>query len=184
MFALTDAERARVLQLLDDSRAEFLGLTSGLSEAQWTYQPAAGLWSVGEIAEHLVLAEGLLFAKMEEALAGPPNPDWEARTARKTEFIEQVLPERRRKARAPAPLQPRGQWTPAQTIAAYQAGRAKTLQFTAETVLSLKNHTSEHPFPIFNTLSAYQWLLYIPLHNERHDQQILEVRSSAAFPKP
>jgi hypothetical protein len=47
----------------------------------------------------------------------------------------------------------------------------------------LKEHTVDHPFPIFGTLNAYQWLIYIPLHNMRHDQQIAEVKASPGFPQ-
>ena len=39
-----------------------------------------------------------------------------------------------------------------------------------------------HPFPIFKVLNAYQWLLYIPLHNLRHDQQIAEVKRTPGYP--
>jgi len=171
-----------MIRLLEETQTEFLELTAGLSAAQWSYQPGAGLWSVGEIAEHIVLAEGLLFARMEAALASPPNPEWEAATARKTEFIEQVLPERGRKARAPGPLVPRGQWTAEGTRARFQQARARTRQFTEQAVQPMKIHTAEHPFPIFGTLSAYQWLLYIPLHNLRHDRQIVEVKAAAGYP--
>jgi uncharacterized damage-inducible protein DinB len=179
---ITKEERAHVIKLLKDSQAEFLGLVSGLTDAQWTYQPAPDRWSVGQTAEHIVLAEGLLFSKMEEALANPPNPDWEAKTRGKTEFIERVMPDRSHKAQAPEPVQPHAQWTREETIARYKEQRARTLKFIEETDLPLKSHTSEHPFPVFNTLNAYQWLLYIPLHNMRHDQQIVEVKGSAGFP--
>jgi len=47
----------------------------------------------------------------------------------------------------------------------------------------LKEHTVDHPFPVFGTLNAYQWLIYVPLHNMRHDQQIAEVKASPGFPK-
>jgi len=181
---LNKEERAHIVKLLQDSQAEFLGLVSDLTDAQWTYQPAPDRWSVAQTAEHIVLAEGLLFSKIEEALANPPNPDWEAKTRGKTEFIEKVMPDRSHKAQAPEPVQPHEKWTREETIARYKAGRAKTLKFIEETDLPMKNHTSEHPFPVFNTLNAYQWLLYIPLHNMRHDQQIVEVKASAGFPRP
>ena len=58
-----------------------------------------------------------------------------------------------------------------------------TLKFAEETELPLKAHTFDHPFPIFSTLNAYQWLIYIPLHNVRHNKQIAEVRANANFPK-
>jgi hypothetical protein len=110
--------------LLRDSETEFLSLTSGLSESQCTYKPAPDRWSVGETAEHIVLAEGLLFSKLQEAMANPPNTDWEAKTAGKTEFIERVMPDRSHKAQAPEPIQPHEKWTQAETIARYKEVRA------------------------------------------------------------
>ena len=181
---LTQQERDHAMQLLRDSEAEFLNLTSGLTEAQWTYKPAPDRWSVGETAEHIVLAEGLLFSKLEEALANPTNPDWEDQTDGKTEFIERVMPDRSHKAQAPEPIQPHEKWTRAETIARYKEVRARTLKVINNPDAPLKNHTSEHPFPVFGTLNAYQWLIYIPLHNVRHNQQIAEVKNSPGFPQP
>ena len=71
----------------------------------------------------------------------------------------------------------------AEIIERYKAARAGTLKFAEETTAALKEHTAENPFPVFNTLNAYQWLIYIPLHNMRHDQQIAEVKASPGFPK-
>lgn len=34
--------------------------------------------------------------------------------------------------------------------------------------------------PVFNMLNAYQWLLYIPLHNVRHNRQIAEALKELA----
>ena len=62
--------------------------------------------------------------------------------------------------------------------------RARTLKIIDDPEAQLKNHTSEHPAAIFGTLNAYQWLIYIPLHNIRHNQQIAEVKNSPGFPKP
>jgi hypothetical protein len=54
---LTDEERAHVIRLLHDSENEFLELTSGLTDAQWTWKAAPGRLSVQQTAEHLVLGE-------------------------------------------------------------------------------------------------------------------------------
>ena len=67
-------------------------------------------------------------------------------------------------------------------IAKLKEARAKSLKFAEETKLPLKAHTLDHPFPVFNTLNAYQWLIYIPLHNIRHNKQIEEVKSDPNFP--
>ena len=167
-------ERAHLIQLLHDSENEFLELTSALSDSQWDWKAAPDRWSVAETAEHLVLGEEAMFAMIKLALAGPPVPDWAEQDARKTKFVGRVVPDRSYKATAPAPLVPHGHWPRAETIARYRQGRAATLHFVEQLDQPMKDHLAEHPFPVFNMLNAYQWLLYIPLHNARHNQQIAE----------
>jgi hypothetical protein len=179
---ITAAERAHAIQLLEGSQKEFLSLVDGLTDAQWKFKTAPDRWSVGETAEHIMLAEARLFAGAQGALAAPPNPDWEAKTRGKTEFLEKALVDRSHKAQAPEPIQPQAKLSREEVIARYKEGRARTLKFVEETEAPLKEHTADHPFPIFGTLNAYQWIIYIPLHNLRHNQQIAEVKASAGFP--
>src|ERR1039458_5381379 len=74
---------------------------------------------------------------------------------------------------------PHRPWAREETIARYKEGRARTLKFIEEVDRPMKAHSAEHPFPVFNMLNAYQWLLYIPLHNARHNQQIAEALTEA-----
>jgi hypothetical protein len=181
--SFTPQERANAVQLLKDSRKEMIDAVKDLNDEQWKWKPAPDRWSVGEVAEHIVLAEGSLFGRLQAALDNPPNPDWEKKTAGKTELILKVMAPRLGKAQAPEPIQPQGKLTRAEVMSRFDEVRAKTLQFAEETKVALKEHTSEHPFPMFNPLNAYQWLIYIPLHNMRHDKQIEEVKATAGFPK-
>ena len=178
---MTAEERAHVIKLLKDSQKEYLDSLDGLTAAQWSFKAAPDRWSIGETAEHIMLAEAQLFSKLELAMASPANPDWEKKTAAKTAFLEKVLVDRSHKAIAPETIRPLG-LPRDEVIRRYKEGRAKTLSFAQGTDAPLKGYTTEHPFPIFNTLNAYQWLLYIPLHNMRHDQQIAEVKASAGYP--
>jgi hypothetical protein len=180
---MTPAEREKVIGLLQKSRERFLATVAGLSDEQWKWKPSPERWSVGECAEHIVLAEQMLFGKVQEALANLPNPDWEKKTAGKTEFIERVMPNRTGKAQAPEPVVPQGHMTRQEVMEKFATVRERTLQFTRETQSPLKQQTAEHPFPVFNTLNAYQWLIFIPLHNLRHVLQMEEVKASAGFPK-
>jgi hypothetical protein len=68
-------------------------------------------------------------------------------------------------------------------LSAKERAHLITIKFVQDTQLPLKEHNSEHPFPVFKTLNAYQWLLYIPLHNLRHDQQIAEVKATPGYPR-
>lgn len=180
---ITDEERAKLVKYLRDSQTEFLGLLQGVSEAQWKWKPGPDRWSVGECAEHISIAEGFLFALAERAMAGPVDPEWETKTKGKTEFLERVLPDRTRKVQAPEPLNPGGiTMTRDQVIAKFNEARAKTIQFAQTTQLPLREHITPGPFAALDPLNAYHFVLYIPLHNLRHDKQIAEVKATAGYP--
>jgi hypothetical protein len=181
---MTVAERAKLTGYLRDSQKEFLSYVEGVSEAQWKWKSAPDRWSVGETAEHIVLAESFLFDMAKKAMATDPNPDWEARTKGKTELLERALPDRSHKVQAPEPITPEHlTLTREQVIARFRELRAKTIEFAETTQLPLKEHTTAGPFPVFDPLNAYQFLLYIPLHNIRHNQQLAEVKATPGYPK-
>jgi hypothetical protein len=180
---MTTEERTKVLHWLEESHQEFLASIDGVSDEQWKWKPAPERWSVGETAEHIVLAEALLFESVKKAMSSPANPAWEEETKGKTEFIVQVMAPRLGKAQAPEPIVPRNGLTLAQVKERFEQQRAEIVKFASDTNLALKEHTVVHPFPIFGTLNAYQWLIYIPLHTERHDKQIAEVKATPGYPK-
>ncbi len=175
-------ERMKVIGYLEESRKEFLAAIDGVTEEQWKWKPAPERWSVGETAEHIVLAEALLFGNVQKAITSAPNAAWEEKTKGKTEFIERVMAPRLGKATAPEPIVPSGKMTQAQVRETFLKQRAEIEKFAKATEVALKEHTAEHPFPVFGTLSAYQWLIYVPLHTERHDKQIAEVKTTAGYP--
>jgi hypothetical protein len=180
---MTAEERAKVLGWLDESRKEYLTAIDGLSAEQWKWKAAPERWSVAETAEHIVLAEALLFGSVQKAVSAPPNPNWETKTKGKTELIERVMAPRLGKAQAPEDIVPKGNMQPAELKAQFEKQRAEIVKFASTTDLPLKELTSEHPFPMFSTLNAYQWLIYIPLHTMRHEKQIAEVKASPGYPR-
>jgi len=181
---MTSEERAKAIKMLNDSRTEFLNYVEKLTDAQWNARPMPFKWTVGETAEHIALAEGLLYGAMERAIAAPINPDWEAKTAKKEAILDNVLAARVGKAQAPEPIQPlKRKMSRAEIMALFKEGRAKSMKFIETTDIPLKAHTLDHPFPVFGTLNAYQWFIYIPEHNFRHNKQIAEIINNPAFPK-
>jgi len=168
---MTSEERAYVTQLLKDSLTEYLSHIESVSEAQWNWKSVPGRWSIGETAEHIMLNEAFLFGVIQRALQSPPDPEWQNKTAGKSDLLERLMPDRSRKAIAPEPVHPKG-LPKEEVIRQFKQLRSQTLHFAETTQLPLKAHTREHPFPVFGTLNAYQWLLYIPLHHKRHNQQI------------
>jgi len=179
---MSTEERTKVLNYLAESHKEFLAAIDGVSVEQWKWKPVPTRWSVGETAEHIVLAEALLFSTVQQAIHSPVNADWEEQTKGKTEFIEKVMAPRLGKAQAPEPIVPTGKLTQAEVKERFEKQRAEIEKFAADTEVALKEHTVEHPFKVFGTLNAYQWLIYIPLHTERHDKQIAEVKGTEGYP--
>jgi hypothetical protein len=180
---MTAEERAKVIKWMQETEKEYLDRLEHVSPEQWNWRPAPFRWTVGEVAEHIMLTEARLFAAVEAALASPVNPDWQARTKGKDVFIERALPNRGVRAQAPIEIRPTGKLSRDEVIGRYKELRARALAFAEKTDAPLKAHTVEHPFRVFNTLNAYDWLLYIPLHNERHNKQMAEVMAAPGYPK-
>jgi len=178
---MTDAERAKALQLLADTETEFLTSIEGLTDAQWNYRAAPEKWSIGQTAEHIMLSETLIFSAVGGTMQTPADADWEAKTGAKAALLEAALPDRSQKVTAPEPLQPTSKVTHEEIVERYKAAPAKTIAFTKSTDLPLKEHISAHPF--FGPINAYDWLIGVPLHNKRHNLQIAEVKVSPGYPK-
>jgi len=175
-------ERAKAIRLLQSSQKEFLSSVEGLTDEQWNYKPGPDRWSVGETAEHILLSEGELFAYVQKALASDPNPDWEAKTKGKTEFIEKVMGDRSHKAQAPEGLRPTNRFgSPQDSLKHFEESRAKTIQFLKDTK-DLRQHAADNP-ALGKKLDAYQWILFVGAHSERHTKQINEVKADPNFPK-
>jgi hypothetical protein len=175
-------ERAQVLKWLGESHKGFFATIDGVSDAQWNWKPAPKRWSIGATAEHIVLAEALLFDFVRKAMAAPPNPAWKEQTKGKTELLIQVMPSRQGKGVAPEPIVPHEALTLAQVKERFEKQRISIVSFASETQMALKEHTVMHPFPAFGTLNAYQWLIYVPLHTLRHNKQIVEVKATPGYP--
>ncbi len=184
---LTDAEFAELIKAHDQSMTMLLGLISGLSDEQWTFKQNPKRWSVGECTEHIVRSEHALFQNAVKAMKNPPDPDWYSRTKGKAAFIRKVIPNRNPNgvggAQAPMEIQPTEKWGRAKAIEEFYKIHGEVRAYIETMPREIKNHTVKHPFPIFNWLNAHDWLLYLPLHTERHCKQIIEVQADPRYPK-
>ena len=57
---MSSDERLQIIRWLSASQEAFLGAIGRVSPAQWTWRPSPEQWSIGETAEHVVLAEALM----------------------------------------------------------------------------------------------------------------------------
>ena len=177
---VTKADRDTLVAHLKKTEAVFLASIDGVSDAQWTWKPAPERWSVAETAEHITKAEDLLRGTVEGMMKAPAAPDVLAKTKGKEELILRVIPDRTKKAQAPEPLVPKGAFaTKAALIEAFKAARAKTLALAGGT--SDLRAFANADLPVGET-DAYQGILFLSAHTERHTKQIEEVKATAGYP--
>ncbi len=179
---LSAEERAKLVQYLTSTRDQVLADAANLSDAQWTFKTAPERWSVGEVVEHLALAEPFIFGTQQKVVAASPaTPDQLAAAKGKDEVILKAIPDRTKKVNAPEPLQPgKSLGAKAEVIAAFKERRAKTLDYVSKTSDDLRGRVGDSPL---GPLDAYQWLLFIGAHTERHLAQLREVKADPNFPK-
>jgi hypothetical protein len=69
---------------------------------------------------------------------------------------------------------------PTQAVKDFEAARARSLQYVRTTQDPLREHGAGTPPQI---TTAYQLVLMMSGHTERHTAQLLEVKASAGYPK-
>lgn len=180
---LTGPEREAALKSLQATHDLFLKSIAGLSETQWKFKPAPDRWSVAEVAEHITISESTLLGIVQtKIMAGPATPDKRTEVAGKDEVILSKVPDRSHKGQAPEFLKPTNRWaTEAALTKAFEDERKATMEYVKTTQDDLRDHMGPHP--AFGPLDAYQWILLISAHSERHTKQIEEVKADPNFPK-
>jgi len=177
----TPAEIKKAMDYLEKTRADVMASTKGLSEAQWNFKPATNRWSVAEVTEHIAAAEDLLMGNIQTNIMKAPPRKETVDLANQDQFVMTAIEDRSHKAQAPEPLQPDNRFkSPQGSLKHFEQSRAKTIAFV-KTTKDLRAHAADSP--LGKSLDAYEWVLFIAAHSERHNKQILEVKADPGFPK-
>ncbi len=179
--SLSADELKRATDYLKQTRAGVLDATKGLSEAQWNFKPAPTKWSVAEVTEHIAAAEDFLMGMIQEQVMKAPARTEPADLKAIDDFVLQAIPDRSKKVQAPEPLAPTNRFSNTKgSLKHFKESRAKTVKFLKESK-DLRAHAIDSP--LGKKLDAYQWVLFISAHSERHTKQINEVKADPGFPK-
>ena len=178
---LSADELKRASDHLKKTSAALLAATSGLSAAQWEFKPGPTRWSVAEVTEHLAAAEDMLMGMIKDKVMVAPARTEAANLKEIDDFVVTAIADRTNKVQAAEPLMPTKRFgSPENSLKHFKESRAKTLAFLNDTK-DLRDHAVESP--LGKKLDAYQWLLFISAHTERHTKQINEVKADSNFPK-
>ena len=178
---ISDAERQKALATLAESRGRLIGVITPMTPAQWTFKAAPDRWSAAECVEHIAVTEERILGGIQKSMAAPADASKFDRA--RDEVILARMPDRSRRAQAPEEIRPTGRpefATVKSGIAAFDSVRGKTVDFTKSASADLRAHGFKHF--AFGDLDAYQWLLLISAHCERHTRQIEEIRSAPGWP--
>jgi uncharacterized damage-inducible protein DinB len=179
---VSQGERDRAMSSLHASRKMFLDSVSGLSKDQWTFKATPDRWSIADCAEHIALTEDYLMSMIKDKILAAPVSEGKKSDPSKDEKIEAVLTDRSKKAQAPEPLQPSHKFaTPQDAVEHFRKSRDANIRWIETTTADLRDHLAESR--ALGDLDAYQWVLYISAHTERHTAQINEVKESPNYPK-
>ena len=180
--ALSQQERDYASKFLKETGQEVFVSVKDLSEAQLKFKPAADKWSVEECVKHIAISEKNLWAMVEASLKQPVNAEKRSEIKMTDEQLVKAVEDRSQKSKTFDALQPAN--TPyksvAEALASFKENRDKLVAFVNDSKDDLRNHVSASPI---GTFDAYQLILLIAGHSNRHTQQIDEVKASANFPK-
>ena len=164
---------------LAQSAADFETAIASADPAHWTTRPAPDAWSIAEIAEHVLMIDGIvvqLCAKFEEW----PEEHYDLEhCARKDQLVIRVAEQRETKIQAPPQVLPTGKLSSAgEFYPGFRAAQKSLTDGASRNPELLRGRFREHP--ILKKLDGYQWLLVCSCHRRRHMGQIEEVKKTLA----
>jgi hypothetical protein len=178
--ALTDADRAVLVDMFEQGRKETEELVARAEGDLFTKKPAPDRWSVAEVLEHIGISEQALFGMVQAALAGAPDPEAaQLLTAMPVADFAGTIKSREKRFQAPAELQPKGGKSRQELLDLYRAAHDASLEFVRTTQAAVASYTAPSPA---GKMTVHHLLTLIAAHNLRHNQQIAEVLTQLATP--
>jgi hypothetical protein len=179
---ITKEERKSAVSFLTDSENNAVNTVKKLSDAQLKFKPAADKWSVEECMLHIAATEKALWGMLDGAMKAPANPEKRTEIKWTDEDVKKNITSRENKVKTFAPLEPQnsGFNGVGEAVASFKENRERLIGYVNLTTDDLRNHVSTMSF---GSLDAYQMLLFIGAHSNRHVDQMKEVMADPNFPK-
>lgn len=178
---ITKAERKYALAKLKNTKKHLKEATKGLSAAQLNFKASDSSWSIAECAEHIALTETSLYGMFEGALKSNPDASKRSEVKFADDQVWNMIVDRSNKVKTPEQFKPSGKFGSFEgIIKEFNDKRDTHIQNVKGVNEDLRNRYAKLPF---GTIDAFQVIIFLAAHTERHIKQIEEVKMSAGFPK-
>jgi len=173
---------ADIMATNEQAQARFIAAVSNLTEAQANFRPDENQWTIAEIVEHVsIVNDGFLrlthkLLKEAELAARPPKADLNLGHTSLDENGRQRGP-----FPAPERVRPNGGVSVEDSLIKLRAALAGfgEIQSRLEAV-----DLSEQmfPHPALGPFNAYQWMVLLGEHEDRHRGQIERLKATDRYP--
>jgi hypothetical protein len=170
---MTTLDRQRLVAHLEMTASWFVDEISRLSPAQLAFRPAPGSWTILEVIDHLVVVAPIYWQDLQNALKAPAG---RKTTTTDANILWYGIDRTNREKAIPTEV-PKGLRDLQAGLDAYRKQHARLLQYVRTTDDDLRGHVVER-----QGSDAYQWVLLISTHEQRHILQIREIKADPRFP--
>ncbi len=174
--SMSAKERQHLVAHLEMTERWLEDETAHLSRAQLEYRSSPEKWSVIDVLGHLNLAEPVYWKQLHDALKSEPSGKKPQITDADVLWYGIDRSERQKTSADKVPKS--GPADLATRLDAFRKLHAEMLEYARTTDDDLRGHVIGE-----EGADAYQWLLVISTHVQRHILQIREIKADRGFPK-
>lgn len=179
---ISKAERKYALAKLKDTQKHLKEAIKGLSSAQLNFKATDSSWSVAQCTEHIAISENNLWGMFEGILKTTPDASKRSDVKLTDDQLWNMIIDRTNKVKTQEAFKPTGKFgSHENTVKEFNDKRDAHIDYMKKTSDDLRNRYATQ-FP-FGTIDAYQVIIFITAHTERHIKQIEEVKANPNFPK-
>lgn len=179
---ISKKERKSAAGFLRESEKNVMKALGNLSEEQLKFKPGPDKWSVQDCMMHIAASEKMLWGMVDQSIKAAANPEKRSEVKWTDEQVMKNIEDRSTKVKTFPPLEPpnTGYRNIDEAVASFRENRGKLIDYVKSTQEDLRNHVSALPVGSFD---AYQMILFIGAHSNRHVMQMREVMNDPAFPR-
>ncbi|MGE0131050.1 MAG: DinB family protein [Blastocatellales bacterium] len=173
---------ADILAAGEQAQTRFIAAVSNVTEAQANFRPDENQWTIAEIVEHVsVVNDGFLrithkLLKEAESAAKQPKADLNLGHTILDENGDQPPP-----FQAPDRVRPQGGVDIEDSLAKMRAALAGFAEIQSR-LEAVDLSEPMFPHPAIGPINAYQWMVLLSEHEDRHRNQIERLKAAAGFP--